>query len=541
MKMDAADHMKAGGFRERFDRDIGKQKPKSSRHDEPLPYVDLSLDLVEREWLVPERIPMRNVTLLSGEGSIGKSLLLMQLSGAVVLGQNWLGIPPVQGPVLYVSCEEDDDEIRRRMEAIARSLISSRAKMIEGGLRFISLAGHDAILGQPDRNGIIKPTPLFERLRFEAAQLRPKLIVLDTVADTFGGKEIDRSQTRQFITQQRGLAIETNSALMLAAHPSLTGIATDTGLSGSTGWHNGVRARMYLKSASDEDPSLRALEVKKNNYGPVTETILLRWQDGVYRAEGVGAPEEQAEQVIERLKIEEEVEKLFLTMLRRFAKQGRNVTDKKGSTFAPAIFADQPEAKQAKATNKALTDAMTRLFAAERIGLDTEGPPSRRRTKIVEKEKKPTFSTAPSTNFSTTSRLKNPPESAEAETRDSNSPGIARKEPSASAQNPPQDTPSTNPSTSPSTSLPPSSTNLATHPPYTPLDGGRGKGLGGSPPLPPSKKGTPKGKSGDDMPYTNKRATRSKSDDLLYEGEPVEVPDQGPDELDEHGASVSDK
>src|SRR5262245_21370116 len=82
---------------------------------EPLPYVDLALDLVEREWLVPERIPMRNVTLLSGEGSIGKSLLLMQLSAAVVLGGRWIGTELTQGPVLYLSCEEDDDEIRRRM------------------------------------------------------------------------------------------------------------------------------------------------------------------------------------------------------------------------------------------------------------------------------------------------------------------------------------------------------------------------------------------------------------------------------------------
>jgi hypothetical protein len=33
---------------------------------------------------------------------------------------------------------------------------------------------------------------------------------------------------------------------MLLSHPSLTGINSGTGLSGTTGWHNSVRARMYF-------------------------------------------------------------------------------------------------------------------------------------------------------------------------------------------------------------------------------------------------------------------------------------------------------
>jgi hypothetical protein len=156
--------------------------------DAPLPYVDLALDLVSRSWLVLERIPMLNVTMLGGEGAIGKSLLLMQLSGAVVLGKEWIGTLPEQGPVLYMSCEEDDDEVRRRMEDVARHLGSTRQEMIERGLRILSFAGRDAVLAQPDRAGVMRPTPVFERLRRDAVEMRPKLIVLDTVADIFAGR-----------------------------------------------------------------------------------------------------------------------------------------------------------------------------------------------------------------------------------------------------------------------------------------------------------------------------------------------------------------
>jgi hypothetical protein len=68
----------------------------------------------EREWTVRDRIPANNVTLLSGEGSVGKSILALQLSTAVILGLNWLGVSPEPGPVLAVHCEEDAPELWRR-------------------------------------------------------------------------------------------------------------------------------------------------------------------------------------------------------------------------------------------------------------------------------------------------------------------------------------------------------------------------------------------------------------------------------------------
>jgi RecA-family ATPase len=346
----------------------------------PLPsllhYTDLARDPIPpREWLVRDRIPMRNVCLLSGEGAIGKSLLAMQLSGAIVLGKDWIGTLPEQGPALYMSCEEDEDEICRRMQTVAECFGSSRQEMIDCGLHFLSYAGRDAVLGQPDHRGIIRPTPLFEALRRDALRLQPKLIVIDTAADTFAGDERNRAQTRQYITLLRGMAIEANSAVTLCAHPSLEGIKSDTGLSGSTGWHNSVRARLFFKKAADEDPDLRALEVKKNNYGPVTETILLRYREGIFVPEpGVGS--------LQRLAAEQEVDQLFMTLLHRFLAQGRGVSDKPSSAYAPAIFAKEPEAKARRITKEALTEAMSRLFAAQKIRVVTVGPTSRSHRRI---------------------------------------------------------------------------------------------------------------------------------------------------------------
>ena len=53
-----------------------------SWQDQPIP---------ERRWLVDDLIPLHNVTLVSGDGGIGKSLLTLQLMVACALGKRWLG------------------------------------------------------------------------------------------------------------------------------------------------------------------------------------------------------------------------------------------------------------------------------------------------------------------------------------------------------------------------------------------------------------------------------------------------------------------
>jgi RecA-family ATPase len=166
---------------ERQEREQGNGADKPS-----LPYVNLTAELKLREWLVPDRIPARNVSLMSGEGGLGKSLLLMQLAGAVVFGLPWIGtVPAQQGPVLFMSCEEEADEINRRMEDVARDLGKTRKDMADANLRVLSFAGKDAVLANPhpDRFYSMESSPLYWQLREEMIALRPKLFVIDTVAD----------------------------------------------------------------------------------------------------------------------------------------------------------------------------------------------------------------------------------------------------------------------------------------------------------------------------------------------------------------------
>jgi RecA-family ATPase len=349
---------------------------------EPLPYIDVAREPIPpRRWFVHEKIPDRNVSLFSGEGGRGKSLLAKQLSAATVLGLDWIGTLPEPGPVIYLNYEDDDEEICHRLTAIANHHNVSR-KTLTDDLHIVSLVGQDAPLASFDRfTGAISPTRLFDRLHRDALRFQPKLIVLDSSADVFPGNEIDRRQTRQFITLLRRLSIDAKAATILISHPSLSGITSGSGLSGTTAWHNSTRARVYLKALNEDDGKesndLRVLEFKKANYGPISESIVLRWRNGLY------LPEPRAGS-LEQLAAEAKVDGLFLDILQRLTKQGRNVSERKGTSYAPAIFEGEPEAKTVKVTRKQFAEAMTRLFAANKIKIVTEGPPSHRRSRLVE-------------------------------------------------------------------------------------------------------------------------------------------------------------
>jgi hypothetical protein len=71
-------------------------------------------------WRLEGWIPEHGVTLLFGDGGIAKSTLGLAIAACVESGQPFLGIPVVQGHVLYLDYETDSRVMARRLRAIAR-------------------------------------------------------------------------------------------------------------------------------------------------------------------------------------------------------------------------------------------------------------------------------------------------------------------------------------------------------------------------------------------------------------------------------------
>jgi RecA-family ATPase len=201
------------------------------------------------------------------------------LACAVARGaQDWLGaVIEHSGPVVFFSAEETEGEIHRRLTQIADHHKFGSRDLLD--LHVHCRPGEDSLFGVPDRNRLIQPTPLFTEFSRQCCDLKAALIIIETAADVYGGSEIDRAQVRQFMTLLRGLAIKSGATVLLLQHPSVAGMNSGSGTSGSTHWNNGARSRLYFTRVGDDDDEIaedadaRELIVKKSNYGPENERV----------------------------------------------------------------------------------------------------------------------------------------------------------------------------------------------------------------------------------------------------------------------------
>ncbi|MER9685891.1 bifunctional DNA primase/polymerase [Mesorhizobium sp. M0139] len=338
-----------------------------------------------RQFVVADLIPDKNVTTLNGDGATGKSLLAMQLCVAMSSGSRWIGRDVKPGPALYFSAEDDEDETHIRLKDICAG--ENLALDTLGGLHVAVMAGKDCLLAVAGENdaAVLKKTKLFSTLRATLAELRPALLVLDNLADIFGGNENVKSLARQFIGMLRGLAIEFDCAILLLAHPSLSGMASGSGSSGNVAWNNSVRSRLYLQRDKDDagveiDPNVRILETKKANYAGIGQELEMRWEAGRFVAtaafefgdvEGMEDPETKVERA----------ERVFLEMVDRFNKEKRHISPSKGANYAPMLFARHH--RHAGVPERFFEIALNSLLEKGSIEVVTVGPPSRLQKNIV--------------------------------------------------------------------------------------------------------------------------------------------------------------
>src|SRR5690606_21262736 len=213
--------------------------------------------------------------------------------------------------------EDETDEFHRRIDGILRTM-DATFEDLAGNFLLVPLADRDALLATPDRSGRMVATPLFEKLAAAVTTFRPGIVVLDTSADLFGGDEIKRSQVRQFVALLRRIAIEHDCAVLLLSHPSVAGMQSGTGTSGSTAWNNSVRSRLYL-TAEKDDPDARLLSTMKSNYGRSGGSIKIRWQDGVFVADDGNRPNPAAGLLAKR------ADEVFLQLLSSLNRLGQSV------------------------------------------------------------------------------------------------------------------------------------------------------------------------------------------------------------------------
>jgi RecA-family ATPase len=236
----------------------------------------------EREWIIQDWLPRGYVTALYGDGGVGKSLFAQQLMTCLITGNPILGLNTKASKVYALMCEDDENELWRRQANINKYYGLQMSNL--GKARLISRVGEDNLLMLFNNSDVGKLTQFFDHLRQDILEHRPDLIILDTVADLFGGNENNRPQVRQFIQTACGaLARDTGGAVLLCAHPSEGGISKGTGSGGSTAWNNTVRSRWYLKRPEGNQFNInhRVLTRVKSNYATLGQEEYMEWNIGV--------------------------------------------------------------------------------------------------------------------------------------------------------------------------------------------------------------------------------------------------------------------
>ena len=115
---------------------------------------------------MPNRTPLRQTAIISGEGGAGKSNTTLHLCCAHALGRDWLKSMPEDGPAgIFLDAEDDEKELHLRTADIAKHYGVTFNDLINGGLHLLSFAGKDVVLhATVARSGKVEPTPRYKQI-----------------------------------------------------------------------------------------------------------------------------------------------------------------------------------------------------------------------------------------------------------------------------------------------------------------------------------------------------------------------------------------
>ncbi|MEM7025668.1 MAG: AAA family ATPase, partial [Pseudomonadota bacterium] len=271
--------------------DIDDKPPEEKKRPEVMDLDPTLWDGVapkDREFLIDGWLPSGCVTLLSGDGGIGKSLVAMQAATAVATGTPFLGLKTTKAPVLAIYAEDDPDELHRRQLSICDAFEISMKDL--GGMRLAGRVGENNVIARADHNAsYVQAEDLWVSIANRAVEMGARLVILDNIAQMFAGNEVNRTEVTQFVALCARLAKQINGAVLLLGHVGKGETAKE--YSGSTAWNASVRSRWLLErpEVADDDEAnecLRILTKKKANYSSTGDSIALEWQRGAFHLHG---------------------------------------------------------------------------------------------------------------------------------------------------------------------------------------------------------------------------------------------------------------
>jgi RecA-family ATPase len=310
-----------------------------------------------QDWLTPAP------TLCAGAGGVGKSILWQTIAAALATGCEYLEAATKPLNVLMWACEDDRDELWRRQARICEHF-GIKFPDLAGNLTVVPRYGHDntmldLVFGRPCF------TPLAKVLSEQINDKKADVVVLDNLAQLYGGNENDRHQVTMFVNGVHGMVRDRPFASVFLGH-----VARSQGseYSGSAAWENACRMRWYLgptlpdqkqdqeEAAADD---IMYLAKRKANYS-MKDWCRLRFRDGLL------VPEQTEGRRFDHAHQQDVAEAVVIKGLHKLESVGIKPTD--GST-SPDYLPKQIFAKGFAEgfSKKELAAAMNRLMGHGRL------------------------------------------------------------------------------------------------------------------------------------------------------------------------------
>lgn len=244
---------------------------------EPQALGDLDDDEKPVETVVDGWVQKHRLNIFRGRGGANKSRLALQWLLLVDAGTSCAGFTVQKAQGLYLSCEDDEDEVKRRRNAISKKLGLNRSNV----LYFDMTDEDDAfLLVATDMDGVLKTpkwTDLARRLKDIPGH---KFVVFDSTYDVIdfrGSTKNSDTHVRMVIRMFDRMCRDCDATMVTLWHPSRAGMGRGDEGGFSTAWDNAPRNAISIKPLEDGTFSLQA--EKRNNFAPGLP-LILRWADG---------------------------------------------------------------------------------------------------------------------------------------------------------------------------------------------------------------------------------------------------------------------
>ena len=323
----------------------------------PSPYAD---------WLVDGIISRSKPVILAGIGEGGKGMLLSTLSCCLAAGEPFCGRPTRQGKVIFISAEDDANDLLSRIRDVAAAM-GLEEKWVLDNIIIASTASSGIAPALFDKD--MKPTQILYDVADVVEREQPVLVIVDTLAACAPSKidMKDSSQATQYICGTMAMLSPEHGITPTVifshhfrkpergnnARPTLNDVRDSSGIVGSARavllLHNN---QLSLDKCNDRfrvDPEYRVLK---------TDLLQLKWKSAPCRLSGALVMDCQlsAEDIAEAEAAKAEAEaameaesKMEEAAIKKALEQAR-CDNKRQNTEAEAIAAAKAkaEAKAAK-------------------------------------------------------------------------------------------------------------------------------------------------------------------------------------------------